>query len=107
MKSLTEEMQTYRGVLQEADDDGDTFVSRIIRRNYEFGECPDCGEEIPLDVCIDQGCGNCGHVFSACCFECGNVLPDEEWQYGDSCPFCHLGLTDEPPSQLASDTVIN
>lgn len=34
-----------------------------VRDSYENGECPDCGDEIPLDVEDGQSCDNCGHVF--------------------------------------------
>ena len=35
-----------------------------IKNSYPNGECPDCGENIPDDVCTGQACGNCDHVFS-------------------------------------------
>jgi hypothetical protein len=34
-----------------------------MRENYENGECPDCGEEIPEDMPEGGECENCGHVF--------------------------------------------
>jgi DNA-directed RNA polymerase subunit RPC12/RpoP len=34
-----------------------------MRENYENGECPDCGEEIPDDMPEGGECANCGHVF--------------------------------------------
>jgi len=35
-----------------------------IKSSYPNGECPDCGEEIPSDVCTGDACSNCEHVFS-------------------------------------------
>jgi rubredoxin len=37
----------------------------LIRDLYENGECPDCGEEIPVDMVDGGECVNCGHVFWA------------------------------------------
>ena len=34
-----------------------------IRNAYADQACPDCAEEIPLDVVDGQECKNCGHVF--------------------------------------------
>ncbi len=37
-------------------------VSSQICKSYN-GECPDCEEDIPLDVEEGEECENCGHVF--------------------------------------------
>ena len=34
-----------------------------VKKAYEDGECPDCGETIPDDVQEGQTCSNCQHVF--------------------------------------------
>lgn len=34
-----------------------------IKEIYENGECPDCGDTIPIDVKNMDYCQNCGHVF--------------------------------------------
>jgi RNA polymerase-binding transcription factor DksA len=36
--------------------------SQKIRASY-YGECPDCGFEIPENVHNDDTCYHCGHVF--------------------------------------------
>jgi len=37
--------------------------SQLIHEAYLNG-CPDCGEDIPADVCDGQACANCEHVFT-------------------------------------------
>ena len=37
--------------------------TKLILASYENSECPDCGEEIPEDVCDGEQCCNCGHGF--------------------------------------------
>ena len=32
--------------------------------HYENGECPDCGNRIPVKAKSGEGCKNCGHVFT-------------------------------------------
>ena len=35
-----------------------------IFNSYPKGECPDCGEPIPVSVVPGDECINCGHVFN-------------------------------------------
>ena len=39
--------------------------SEKIRKLYENGECPDCGDTIPPTMVDGGECENCGHVFYA------------------------------------------
>lgn len=48
----------------DADPNDESTESLIIRSTYVDGVCPDCGENIPLDIKNGQECENCGHVFS-------------------------------------------
>lgn len=41
------------------------YISDIIRQSYADCLCPDCQEEIPVDVFDGDECSNCGHVFFA------------------------------------------
>lgn len=34
-----------------------------IKKLYENGECPDCGDMIPNNVVEGDACAGCGHVF--------------------------------------------
>ena len=34
-----------------------------VKDAYEYGDCPDCGQEIPNNVEEGQSCSNCTHVF--------------------------------------------
>lgn len=34
-----------------------------VKNSYQYGICPDCGEEIPDDIAEGEECSNCGHVF--------------------------------------------
>ena len=36
---------------------------KSLRECYENYQCPDCGEEIPVDTTDGDECVNCGHVF--------------------------------------------
>lgn len=36
---------------------------KAIKDNYHYGECPDCGDDIPEDMVDGGECDNCGHVF--------------------------------------------
>lgn len=45
--------------------DDEEEESDFIKRFYESGECPDCGETIPDDALSGEQCSNCGHVWSA------------------------------------------
>ena len=31
---------------------------------YEYGECPDCGEDIPETDILGESCKICGHVWA-------------------------------------------
>lgn len=47
-------------------------LPEVIKDNYDNGECPDCGEEIPDDALSGEECSNCGHVWTSCfCDHCG------------------------------------
>jgi hypothetical protein len=35
----------------------------VIKNDYDYGECPDCGEDIPDCMVSGEECANCGHVF--------------------------------------------
>jgi len=39
-------------------------MSNEIYDSYESGQCPDCGNDIPLDVADGESCDNCEHVFT-------------------------------------------
>ena len=43
----------------------DEFTNNPVRDSYEDCECPDCQDDIPLDVEEGDECENCGHVFSS------------------------------------------
>ena len=34
-----------------------------VKQWYKNGECPDCGEEIPIMATGGDECKNCGHIF--------------------------------------------
>lgn len=38
-------------------------VSKNIKDSYPDGKCPDCGEQIPVNIIDGDKCPNCGHVF--------------------------------------------
>jgi hypothetical protein len=38
-------------------------VSKNIKDSYPDGKCPDCGEQISVDIIDGDKCPNCGHVF--------------------------------------------
>lgn len=38
-------------------------ISEIILISYDY-KCPDCGDDIPENVCDGEECCNCGHVFN-------------------------------------------
>ncbi len=40
------------------------MIAKEIIDSYPNGVCPDCLEKIPEDVSDEDGCDNCGHVFS-------------------------------------------
>jgi hypothetical protein len=55
----------------------------IVKDSYDGGACPDCIENIPIDVSSGDVCRNCGHIFYApidtdekteeVCDECGSA----------------------------------
>ena len=36
---------------------------KTIKNSYNEGECPDCGEPLPEEICDGYECVNCGHFF--------------------------------------------
>lgn len=40
-------------------------LSNTVRDAYENCVCPDCGEDIPINIIDGEHCSNCGHVFTA------------------------------------------
>jgi len=40
-------------------------MKNSIKDSYENGECPDCGDDIPVEVMEGEECKNCGHAFFA------------------------------------------
>lgn len=41
----------------------DHIIWQRVLDSYENGECPDCGETIPIKAGEGEECANCGHVF--------------------------------------------
>lgn len=39
------------------------ILSKILKSEYPYGECPDCHEPIPDNIVDGEECPNCGHVF--------------------------------------------
>ena len=37
--------------------------SALIRNSYPGAACPDCGDDIPIDVMEFDECENCSHIF--------------------------------------------
>lgn len=59
--SMGRDMIYYWPQIQwEGEPDEDEF---LMAKNYEDGQCPDCGEDIPPNMPDGGACDNCGHVF--------------------------------------------
>lgn len=58
-----------------------------VRDDYENGECPDCGLDIPVDAVVGSACENCEHVFAGNLCECGEEL-DKDCEGEPRCPIC-------------------
>jgi len=65
MEILSEELNN--DVLSQLNIEQESCGSRAIIDSYPGGHCPDCGQDIPLDVCEGEGCDNCDHVFYSEC----------------------------------------
>ncbi len=42
---------------------GEEVCNKEIKDSYPDGKCPDCGEQIPVDITDGDKCSNCGHIF--------------------------------------------
>jgi rubredoxin len=68
----TAQWECIKEAVEQVIEEVEAETTILVRDDYENGECPDCGQDIPKAAVQGEECSNCGHVFT------GNVEGDDE-----------------------------